>query len=291
MKSPGAQQLKTALLWWALAWTLLLLAAHAQVAVPTLKTRVTDLTRSLTPNQTDTLEQLLKSLEARKGSQVAVLIVPSTEPEKIEQYAIRVAEAWKLGRKGIDDGALMLIAKDDRALRIEVGRGLEGAIPDAVANRIIDEIMVPFLKQGDLYGGIQAGIVRLIRIIEGEPLPPRQAKDTAWSGYLDYLPVAFIMVFVVAGVVCALFGRLVGAGMTAGISGFLFWLIAGTLLGAVAVAVVAFVIVLAGGGRPGLGHGGYGGFGSGGGFGGLGGGGGFGGGGGGFGGGGASGRW
>ena len=229
MKPLNANRLKAGLLWWVLA-VILLLPAHAQVAVPALKTRVTDLTRSLTPNQLDTLEQLLKSFETRKGSQIAVLIVPSTEPEEIEPYAIRVAEAWKLGRKGIDDGVLMLIAKDDRELRIEVGRGLEGAIPDAVANRIIDEIMVPFLKQGDLYGGIQAGIVRLIRIIEGEPLPPRQAKDPSWSGVMDYLPVIFIMVFVVAGVVRAIFGRLLGAGLTAGISGFVFWLIAGTLL-------------------------------------------------------------
>ena len=278
-----ANRLKTGLLWWVLALALLA-PAHAQVAVPALKTRVTDLTRSLTPNQLDTLEQLLKSLETRKGSQIAVLIVPSTQPEEVEQYAIRVADAWKLGRKGIDDGVLMLIAKDDRALRIEVGRGLEGAIPDAVANRITDEIIVPFLKQGDLYGGIQAGIVRLIRIIEGEPLPPRQAKDPGWSGLMDYLPVIFIMVFVVAGVVRAIFGRLMGAGLTAGISGFVFWLIAGTLLGAAAVAVIAFLVILTGGGRPGFGRGGYGG-----GFGG--GGGGFSGGGGGFGGGGASGRW
>ena len=288
MKSVFANRLQAGLLWWVLA-VILLLPAHAQVAVPVLKTRVTDLTRSLTPNQLDTLEQLLKSLETRKGSQIAVLIIPSTEPEEIEQYAIRVAEVWKLGRKGIDDGALMLIAKDDRELRIEVGRGLEGVIPDAVANRIIEEIMLPFLKQGDLYGGIQAGVVRLIRIVEGEPLPPRQAKDPGWSGLMDYLPLIFIMVFVVAGMVRLVFGRLLGAGLTAGISGFVFWLIAGTLLGAVAVAVIAFLVVLTGGGRPGLGRGGYGGGFGGGGFGG--GGGGFSGGGGGFGGGGASGRW
>ena len=123
--------------------------AHAQVAVPELKTYVTDLTRTLTPNQQDSLVQLLKSLDLRKGSQIAVLLVPTTQPETIEQYAIRVADAWKLGRKGIDDGALLLVALDDRAVRIEVGRGLEGALPDAVANRITDEIIVPFFKQGD----------------------------------------------------------------------------------------------------------------------------------------------
>ena len=291
MKALSASLRKVSLLWWVLA-VILLLPAHAQVAVPALKARVTDLTRSLTPNQLDTLEQLLKSFETRKGSQIAVLIVPTTEPEEIEQYTIRVAEAWQLGRKGIDDGVLLLVAKDDRELRIEVGRGLEGAIPDAVANRITDEIMLPFFKQGDLYGGMQAGVVRLIRIIEGEPLPPRQAKDPGWSGITDYLPLIFIVVFVVAGVARAIFGRLMGAGLTAGIGGFVFWLIAGTLLGAVAVAVIAFLVVLIGGGQSGLGRRGYGGGLGGGGFGGGGyGGGGFSGGGGGFGGGGASGRW
>ncbi len=271
---------------WLCVWILLPLTAQAEVAIPALKTYVTDLTRTLTPNQQDNLVQLLKNLDTRKGSQIAVLIVPTTQPEAIEQYSIRVADAWKLGRKGIDDGALLLVAKDDHAVRIEVGRGLEGVLPDAVTSRIINEIIIPFFKQGDLYGGLQAGSVRMIRIIEGEPLPPVSAKQPGWSGVQDYLPVIFIGIIAVGGMLRAIFGRLIGAGMVAGIAGMIFWAILGTLLGALLVGIIIFLFVLAGGGR-GFGMGGLGGGMGGGGFGG----GGFSGGGGGFGGGGASGRW
>src|SRR5215217_2564454 len=113
--------------------------AAAEVAVPTLKSRVTDLTGTLTPEQKGALEQRLAAFEAAKGSQIAVLMLPSTKPEEIEQFSIRVAEAWKIGRKGTDDGLILVIAKEDRRLRIEVGYGLEGAIPDAVAKRVISE--------------------------------------------------------------------------------------------------------------------------------------------------------
>lgn len=276
-------------------------AIHAEVAVPPLTARVTDLTGTLSPSQRDALEQELRAFETRKGSQIAVLIVPTTQPEVIEQYALRVAEAWKLGRKGVDDGVLLLIARDDRALRIEVGYGLEGAIPDAVANRVIDEIIVPFFKQGDFYGGIQAGVARLIRLIDGEPLPPPQARDRSWSGIADLLPVAFIAVMIGGGFLGSLLGRLIGAAVSGGIVGIVFWITIGSLLGALAAGVVVFLFTLAIGGSGGRGgrgdfggwSGGYssgsgGGWSSGGGgF--SGGGGGFGGGG--FGGGGASGRW
>lgn len=275
---------------WLLAAFLLALfahVAHAEVAVPPLQARVTDLTQTLTPAQQSELEQTLQAFEARKGSQIAVLIVPTTQPEEIEQYAIRVAEAWKLGRKGIDDGALLLVAKDDRALRIEVGYGLEGVIPDAVAKRVVAEVIVPYLKQGDFYGGIQAGVGRLIRLVDGEPLPPPRQKDISWAGIEGLLPMAFIAVFVVGGVLRAIFGRFVGASIAAGVIAAGFWLMLGSLVLAGIAALVGFLFVLAGGGRGmgrGMGYGGRGGFG-----GGIGGG--FGGGGGGFGGGGASGRW
>jgi uncharacterized protein len=275
--------------WLPAAFLLALFApiAHAEVAVPPLQARVTDLTQTLTPAQQGELEQTLQAFEARKGSQIAVLIVPTTKPEEIEQYAIRVAEAWKLGRKGVDDGALLLVARDDRTLRIEVGYGLEGVIPDAVAKRVIAEIIVPYLKQGDFYGGIQAGVGRLIRLVDGEPLPPPRQKDISWAGIEGLLPMAFIAVFVVGGVLRAIFGRFVGASIAAGIIAAGFWLMLGSLVLAGIAAVVGFLFVLAGGGRGmgrGMGYGGRGGFG-----GGIGGG--FGGGGGGFGGGGASGRW
>ena len=138
-----ARALALALLWTAVA--------AAEVAVPPLSARVTDLTGTLDAGQRAALEARLEAFERAKGSQVAVLIVPTTQPETIEQYGIRVAEAWKIGRGGtIDDGVILLVAKDDRALRIEVGYGLEGALPDAIAKRIIEEVIVPALSRGRL---------------------------------------------------------------------------------------------------------------------------------------------
>jgi uncharacterized protein len=262
--------------------------ARGDVPVPPLKARVTDLTGTLTASQQASLEQTLQTFEARKGSQIAVLIVPTTQPETIEQYSIRVGETWKLGRKGVDDGVLLVVAKDDRTLRIEVGYGLEGVIPDVVAKRIVSDVIVPYFKEGDYYGGIQAGVDRLIRLIEGEPLPPPPPpkKEASWSSFQNFLPAALIGVFVVGGILRAVLGRFLGASVGATAVALIFWILMGSLLAAVGVWFVAFLFILMGGGR--VGPGGYGGFGSsGGGFGG----GGFSGGGGGFGGGGASGRW
>ena len=271
-------------------------ALHAEVAVPPLTARVTDLTNTLTPDQRATLERELAQFEARKGSQIAVLLVPTTAPEGIEQYAIRVAEAWKLGRKGVDDGALLLVALNDRALRIEVGYGLEGVIPDAVGKRVIEEIIVPFFKRGDYYGGVHAGVTRLTRLVDGEPLPPPQARDPSWNRIGDLLPLMLILVFVVGRFLRALVGQLFSSAIAGGIAGVVAWTILGSLIVALGAAVVAFVLMLVTGSATALqrGHGGWssGGFGGGrswGSGGGLGGG--FGGGGGGFGGGGASGRW
>ena len=145
--------------------------ALADVAVPELVGRVVDQTGTLSSDDIASLTQTLKDLEARKGSQVAVLIVPTTAPESIEQYSLRVAEAWKIGRKKIDDGALLVIAKNDRHLRIEVGYGLEGALTDVTSKRIIDEDITPRFRNGDFAGGISAGVDRIISVIDGEPLP------------------------------------------------------------------------------------------------------------------------
>lgn len=219
-------------------------AALAEVAVPPLTARVTDLTATLNRAQIDQLERKLSEFEKRKGSQIAVLLVPTTQPEVIEQYTIRVVDAWKLGRKGIDDGLLLLIAKQDRKLRIEVGRGLEGVVPDAVAKRVIAEVITPFFKQGDYYGGIEAGVNRLIRIIDGEPLPaPDQRKDT-WSTIGDYLWIGFLVMFVLGFQLRAWFGRLIGAGLTGSVMGVLFWIVAGPLLAALGVGVFTFVAML-----------------------------------------------
>jgi uncharacterized protein len=262
--------------------------AWAETPVPALNARVTDLTNTLDAASKQALEGKLAALEQARGAQVAVLIVAGTQPESIEQYALRVAETWKLGRKGIDDGALLLVAKDERALRIEVGYGLEGAIPDAVAKRIIAEIIVPRFKAGDFAGGVSAGVDALIGLVQGEALPQPQAPRTGGMG--EILPFLMMFIFVAGGILRMLFGRLAGAGVAGGVAFLGAWLLLGGVLMALFVALLAFVFTLAGGGRGARGFGGFGGFGGGGG-GGWGGGGGFGGGGGGFGGGGASGRW
>lgn len=275
--------------------------AHAQdevpqneVKVPPLVQRVTDLTSTLDAQQTQALESSLAAFEAKKGAQLAVLIVPTTKPETIEQYGIRVVDQWKLGRKGVDDGALLLIARDDHKLRIEVGYGLEGALNDATANRIIDEIIVPRFRSGDFYTGIQSGLGAMMQVIDGEPLPAPAARRSAPGGTNNIeslLFFAFVAVVAVGGMLRALFGRFPAALLVGGGLGLLAWLTVAPLIIAVLAGLVAFVFVLLGGGGRGFGgYGGYGGFGGGGGgFGG--GGGGFSGGGGGFGGGGASGNW
>ncbi|MDN0077681.1 YgcG family protein [Crenobacter sp. SG2303] len=270
----------------ALVWSLV--AGAQQIAVPPLKAHVTDQTDTLTQEQLAALEQKLQSLEAAKGSQLAVLILPSTGEESIEQYSLRVVEQWKLGRKKVDDGALLIVAKDDHALRIEVGYGLEGALNDVTCKRIISEIIVPRLQQGDFYGGINAGVDRMIRVVNGEPLPAPARPDTRRTGGLGHaLPVIFVLLFVVGGVLRALLGRLPAAIAVGGGAALLAWLLVGALSVAIGVGLVAFVFTLLGGGIGRLG-----GWQSGGGFGGGGlGGGGFSGGGGDFGGGGASGRW
>src|ERR1700688_4888412 len=165
-------------------------AAAADVAVPPLSGRVVDQTGTLSAGDISALTQTLKALEARKGSQVAVLIVPTTAPETIEQFSIRVAEAWKIGRKKIDDGALLVVAKDDRKLRIEVGYDLEGALSDVTAKRIIDEVITPRFRSGDFTGGFSSGVDRIIRVIDGEKLPtvePRQQPSSDWFSRIDPL--------------------------------------------------------------------------------------------------------
>ena len=263
-------------------------AATALVGVPPLSGRIVDLSATLSADQLAQLNTSLRTIEERKGSQIAVLIVPTTQPEAIEQYAIRVAEQWKIGRKKVDDGAILVVAKNDRSLRIEVGYGLEGALNDATAKRIIDDIIVPRFKQGDFYGGINAGVDSMIKVVEGEPLPAanRSALDINPANLKQLLPVALVVAVLLGGVLRSALGRVPGAAVTGGIIGVAAWLIAGLALSAVVAGVLGFLFTLMGGGRMGMaglylgqGHGG----------GGLGGG--FRGGGGGFGGGGSSGRW
>src|SRR6185369_15895257 len=140
---------------------------------------VTDLTGTLSAGQKNELDSRIAAFESRRGSQIAVLMLPSTKPEEIEQYSIRVAEAWKIGRKKVDDGLILIVAKDDRRLRVEVGYGLEGAIPDSVAKRVIDERITPRFRAGDFYGGVRDGVDQLIKLAEGEKLPPPAAQASA----------------------------------------------------------------------------------------------------------------
>ncbi|MEN9788824.1 MAG: hypothetical protein RLZZ473_888 [Pseudomonadota bacterium] len=276
--------------------------------MPELKTRVTDLADVIPADREAALEATLAEFERRKGSQIAVLLVPSTAPEEIEQYSIRVVDAWKLGRKAVDDGALLIIATDDRRLRIEVGRGLEGVLTDLTSNRIITEIIRPRFRDGDYAGGVEAGVDRIIRLVDGEPLPepePEAGADGRESGASPWESIAgplFLLLVFGAGVLRAVFGRFFGAAATGALGGAITWFVIGSVLAAGFIGVGAFFVALLLGAVPsarslgrsrrgdwgGFGGGGFGG----GGFGGGGfGGGGFGGGGGGFGGGGASGSW
>ncbi len=260
--------------------------------IPVLKSQVTDLTGTLTPSQISSLEQKLSAFESTKGSQIAILIVPSTQPEAIEQYTLRVVEKWQLGRKKIDDGILLLVAKDDRRLRFEVGYGLEGAVNDLTAKRIISEVITPYFRQGQFYEGINAGIDRLIKVIEGEALPPPVVKSNEASfasdsgGVEGILLIAFMGSLFLGGLLNKILGKTLGGLTTAGIVGFLAFVLTGIIGIAIIAGLIGLVASMMGGlgGRGGpiifpSGGGGFGGRG------------GFGGGGGGFGGGGASGGW
>jgi uncharacterized protein len=223
-------------------------SALALVAVPPLSGRVVDQTGTLSPGDIASLTQTLKDLETRKGSQIAVLIVPTTDGEAIEPFSLRVAEAWKIGRKKIDDGALLVIAKNDRRLRIEVGYGLEGALTDVTTKRIIDEDITPKFKAGDIAGGVSAGVIRMIRVIDGEKLPepePPHWQNRGLLGDVDpFNPFILVFVVIVGGALRTVLGRLIGSLATGGFVGFLAWLLVGDI-GAAAVAGVAGFLIAA----------------------------------------------
>ena len=262
------------------------------VAVPELKARVTDLTQTLSDAQRSALEQKLSAFETQKGSQIAVLIVPTTQPEEIEQYSIRVVDAWKLGRAKVDDGALLIVAKNDHRLRIEVGRGLEGAMPDAIAKRIIAETITPLFRQGDFAGGVDAGVDQMISVVNGEALPPPPRHGQGRVSGDSRFGTLLVPFFILWGLGHIL-KRAVGSAPASGLVGVGTGLVALLILGSIGLAAFVGIVAMfmsmvmysgAIGGIP-MGYGGGGG-----GFGG-GDGGGFSGGGGGFGGGGSSGSW
>jgi uncharacterized protein len=268
-------------------------SAAAQAEVPVLHAHVTDLTGTLTAEQTQALEARLSALEQRKGSQFLILMVATTGSQPIEEYSLAVAEKNRIGRSKTDDGLLLLVAKDDHKARIEVGYGLEGAIPDAIASRVIAEYLAPHFRQNDYAGGLTEASAVLEKLIDGEQLPPPMASADGRQSLPPIAIAVFIGLFI--GSFSRVFSivpvtlRRIGA---AGIAAFAAWLIFSIGLSAAVAAFVAFLFAGASSGRFGSGGGNWGSFsGGGGGWGGSSGGGGWSGGGGSFGGGGASGGW
>lgn len=216
-------------------------AALAQVAIPPLgAVPVVDQTGTLDAAQITALSEKLTALKSRKGAEVAVLIVATTQPEEIEEFALRVAETWKPGRAKVWDGAIFVVAKDDRKMRLEVGRGLEGALTDALSKRITADVVRPHFRTGDYAGGLAAGIDAIVKAVDGEELPaPTAPSDwtahdsgTDWGGLLFGL---FGVVFIAGSFLRAMFGRLGGGAVTGAAAGGLAWMMAAPL------AVVAFV--------------------------------------------------
>ncbi|MFA0922031.1 TPM domain-containing protein [Xanthomonas fragariae] len=286
-------------------WMMLLLLLPASLlaqdlaAIPPLRSPVVDVTGTLDAAQIQQLEQQALALQQRKGAQLQILIVPTTQPEEIEQYTQRVFDQWKIGRKGVDDGVLLLVAKDDRRVRIQPGYGLEGAIPDIVANRIIQEYLAPRFREGDYGGGIRDATATLAGLIEGEALPEPVSGHAGGGlgsgagGWIIALFIGFVVSMVARGILGAL-PRPLRALLTGIAAGGVALLFTSLLFASVGSAVIGLLAGLASGspgrfvGGGGWGGGGFGGFGGGGrgGFGG-----GWGGGGGSSGGGGASGSW
>ena len=241
-------------------------AAQDVLPVPALTARVVDQTNTLDAIQRKGLEEKLAGFEQRKGTQIVVLMVPTTQPEDIASYANRIANAWKIGRKEVGDGILVVVAKDDRRVRIEVAKTLEGAVPDLAAKQVIDDAITPRFRQGDFAGGLQAGIDQLIARIQGEPLPAPQQRSVpraAGNGGFDWFDLAIFLFFAVpiAGAVLrGIFGRKLGSLVTGGGVGALAMLFTSSLVIAAIAGVVALLFSLLSGFGPGGGRrGGFGG--------------------------------
>src|SRR5258706_9241436 len=225
-----------------------------------------DLTGTLTAPERERIDAKLRDFEQGRGSQVVVLLVPSIGPEAIEDFATRVTDAWQLGRKGVDDGVLFVIAKQERKMRVHTGRGVQGTLTDVFSKRIVADIVAPRFRNGDFAGGIDEAVDAIMKAIEGEslPLPSKkpQRKVGAVSSYGDFIWIAFFLVPVVAMVLRGLVGRFFGAGLTGGVTGLAAAWLFGSLAFGIVAAIAAFVLGLVmgtGGGRPGGFGGGWGG--------------------------------
>jgi len=262
-----------------------LLGVWAQLAVPALSGHVVDTTASLSAADRQALDARLAAFEQQRGTQIVVLLVPTTQPEDIASYANRVANTWKIGRREIGDGLLLIVALNDRKVRIEVAKTLEGAIPDLAAKRIIDSAITPAFKQGDYLGGLNAGVAQLMAAVTGEKLPLPAAVQTHNGGdgfqWMDLLVFLFFVVPVVGAVARRMLGSLAGSAATGALIGLIAFVVTASLLVAVPAALVGMVLTLLfgasrsgsasawrGGGPGGWAGGGHGGGGGGGGFGG-----------------------
>jgi uncharacterized protein len=230
------------------------------IPVPKLTARVIDQTGSLTAAERDSLEAKLRAFEQARGSQIAVLLVPSIGPEAIEEFAGRVTDEWKLGRKGVDDGVLFVVAKQERKMRIHTGRGTQGTLTDALSKRIVADLVAPRFRTGDFAGGIDAGVDAIIKAIEGESLPLPEVKKSSrkvdtMSSFSNYLILGLFLIPVVGVVTRNMFGRGVGAVASSGIAGAAAWFIAGSILFGMVAALIAFLFTLFSGGGGGGGGG------------------------------------
>ena len=238
------------------------------VAIPKLAKRVTDQTATLSSAEEMRIEARLKEFEAKKGAQIAVLIVATTQPETIFDYSLRVADAWKLGRKDVDDGVLFVVAKNDRKLQILTGRGTQGVLTDAMSKRIISEIVAPKFRSSDFAGGIDDGVAKIIDVLQGEALPPPPEKKrgavSQGANVESFLILGVIAALFVGPLLRSLMGRFLGAGTTAGVTGAAAWWLAGGMLFPIVAGVIVFFIVmlmgamnLSRGGRGGFSTGGW----------------------------------
>jgi uncharacterized protein len=219
----------------------------AQQPVPPLTGHVVDATATLAPEALAGLEAKLTAFEQRKGSQIAVLLVRTTAPEAIEEYSLRVAEQWRIGRGGVDDGIVLVVALDDRRMRFEVGYGLEGAVPDALARRIIAETIAPRFYEGDFAGGLDAGLDALIGLIDGEPLPVPIAREPEGEPFAA-LPVVLIFALFAAPLFRRMFGSLFGSVALGAGAGFIVWLLSSVLFASLVAGAVVFLFALTGAG-------------------------------------------
>ena len=233
--------------------------------IPKYDKRVIDLTATLSTEDEARISARLKAFEAEKGAQIAVLIVGTTQPEAIFDYAMRVTENWKIGRKGVDDGVLFLIAKNDRKMQILTGPGLQGALTDAMSKRIISEIVGPKFRAGEFAAGIEQGVEKIIAVLKGEALPPPVKKRVASSSVNveNFLMLGFVAALVVGPLLRSLLGRFMGAGTTGAVTGAAAWWLAGGMLFPIIAGAVIFIVVLLmgamnfAGGRGGRGGGGW----------------------------------